>query len=217
MSLIDMTGKTFGRLTVIERASENRGRQPMWLCRCVCGEMTTVSGRNLRTHHTQSCGCLRPDVSAAVHTRHGAARQTHRTRLYRVWCAMLGRCRNANDPAYLHYGGRGITVCDRWQGEHGFENFLADMGPKPTPKHTLDRTDNDRGYGPDNCRWATRIEQNRNRRDNHLVCYRGQTLPLSQWAEKLGVNARMVGERLRRGWTAERAFEAPKRITAGAR
>jgi len=124
---------------------------------------------------------------------------------YRTWYAMLQRCRNPRNPAFGRYGGRGITVCDRWQL---FENFYADTGPRPTLRHSIDRIDNDGNYEPGNCRWATTHEQARNRSDNYLIEWRGETRCLSEWCEIVGLTYSTVKGRLDSGWPVERALTA---------
>ena len=154
----DETGKRYGRWTVIAFAANHNGKS-YWKCRCDCGVEKDVMGKNLRNGRSQSCGCLMAELSAEKATSHGRCR----TRTYHIWGAMKTRCTNKNYPQYDDYGGRGITVCERWL--HSFENFLADMGECPDGL-TIERRNNDAGYCKDNCKWATRAEQNNNKRNS---------------------------------------------------
>jgi hypothetical protein len=156
---VDLTGQRFGRWTVIERSGTNQFKSIMWLCRCDCGKQSRVIGYMLKSGKTQSCGCAHHEETQKRATTHGK----WGTSEYQSWHAMLQRCGNSKHKNYKYYGGRGIKVCERWLK---FENFFADMGKKPTPKHSIERNETNDGYNPENCRWATTVEQNNNTRRN---------------------------------------------------
>ena len=149
--ITDITGRRYGRLVVVGYV-----RPRYWRCLCDCGMECVVFAGALQQNHTRSCGCIRRE---GPHRSHGLTG----TPIHETYYHMLSRCLNSRNRDFKYYGGRGITVCERWQGEHGFENFLADMGPRPEGK-TIDRRNNDGNYEPGNCRWATSEQQNQNRR-----------------------------------------------------
>ncbi len=198
-ALIDKTGQTFGRLIVTSRVKSSSGDRAFWLCDCECGEVVAVRSGDLQRGHTKSCGCLR-----AIH---GCSGKNGRTSEYVAWVDMRIRCFNPNHRYYVRYGGRGISVCKQW--DSSFESFLGDMGEKPSPKHSLDRIDNDGNYEPTNCRWATPLEQSNNRSSLVWITANGETHTQTQWSLKLGGVSTLVGSRLSTGWTKEQAVLTP--------
>lgn len=152
----NLTGEQYGRLTVLYYAGR-RGKATMWVCECECGTRRVVYAGNLRCGYTKSCGCLQKEEAIRANLTHGLSN----TFEHRIWRAMKERCCNPNDKAYKRYGGRGITICDRWR--YSFQNFIADMGFRPADKNSIDRVDNSGNYEPSNCRWATYMEQAHNK------------------------------------------------------
>lgn len=194
----DHTGKRFGMWTVLSvglKAARTR-----WLCRCDCGTEKLVQTGHLTSGRSTGCGCTRMGRLRAARLRHGASE----TAEHKIWCRMICRCHTPSVPDYPRYGGRGIYVCDRWR--NSFEAFLADMGPRPSPKHSVDRIDNDGPYSPENCRWATAKEQCRNTRRNRIVTYQGRQMSLAEAVELSGLNYGTVKWRLQNGRSEEEAF-----------
>ena len=197
----DLTGKVFGETWVVVRLIEKTATsKSKWLCKCSCGNERAMGASEISGNKTQRC---RACTAKITFTTHGMAR----SREYKSWDAMLGRCYRTTDSEYRNYGERGIAVCDRWR--NSFEAFLEDMGPRPI-KTTLDRyPDNDGSYEPNNCRWATPTEQGRNTRANRLVEFDGRTQCMSAWAEESGMSIQALYQRLKRGWSIERALTEP--------
>jgi hypothetical protein len=206
--LIDMTGKRYGRLTVLSRVPATL-HGAKWLCRCDCGKEAVVQGWKMRSAHTRSCGCLHRDTCIERSTSHGYAQRQNQSVEYRVWCWMKQRCYDPKCHAFNAYGGRGITVCERWLRD--FPTFLADMGERPSPEHSIERNDVNGNYTPDNCRWATRVEQHRNKRNTRWLEAFGERRSIPEWAERTGLPMRLIVDRVAMGWEPEKALTYPKR------
>lgn len=199
---IDLTNQRFGAWTVLHPAPSPAGHehQCFWLCRCDCGTETVQKTGQLR--YQQKRG-VKQSCNRCAAVRHG---QTG-TPIHRIWIQMHDRCRRPAHHAYANYGGRGISVCERW---NVFENFVADMGARPSAKHSLDRIDGNLGYSPENCRWATSRKQNRNRRSNRLLTFNGKTQCLAEWSEETGLGLNVIKQRLDTlGWSIEEALSIP--------
>lgn len=194
----DLTGRVFGRLAVIEMIS-TPGRNTECLCRCECGKVSTKTATRVKSGEVRSCGCMAAEsLDAGRLPTHGMRGE----RVYSVWSSMKARCQNIGDQAYYRYGGRGIKVCERWQA---FEPFSEDMG-SPPEGYSIDRIDNDGDYCPENCRWASDLQQARNTRVNRNISANGVTRCLSEWAEVTGINRKTIARRLDHGWSPLRAL-----------
>lgn len=192
---------SFAGSTVIDPKTNRR----MLVCSCLCGGTTLVRPADLRSGRRKSCGCLKKAslrLGAAASIKHGKAHSS----TWRIYYAMLRRCYQLHNEAYDDYGGRGISVCDRWRA--GFENFLADMGEKPKGL-TLDRKDNNDNYCPENCRWATWQQQQRNRRSNVVLEAFGEKMTIVEWAERVGLEQATLSRRIRQGVPVEAALTYP--------
>ena len=197
-------GQVFGRLTVISRDIK-RGKIWYWICRCECGTKKAIRSDCLRDGASKSCGCLRHELHLAKITTHGGKGSL----AYGSWMSMRRRCLDASSKDFFRYGGNGVTVCERWKE---FANFLADMGERPSRKHTLDRFPNNEGnYEPGNCRWATWPEQQSNKRTNHIVECGGMSLTLAEWSKKTGILSSTLRRRLAAGWSVELTLASPSR------
>ncbi len=200
---IDISGLRFGRLTAIERHEKTRDGKTTWWCICDCGTQRAFIGTLLRSGHTKSCGCFQVDETIRNHTTHG---KSH-TYMHRLWTDIRNRCNNPRNKSYPFYGGRGIKVCERWEAD--YSNFVADLGTPP-PGMQIDRIDNDRDYGPDNCRWTTRAINCRNRRNNHIIEWNGQRRCIKEWSELTGISRLAISQRINKlNWPIEKALTTP--------
>lgn len=192
-------GDRFGRLTITGVEPERRNWQVYVIAKCDCGVDHRAAWYHVKKGKIRSCGCLLKEI-----------RFTHRMTkdpIYKLWLSMKYRCTKPSNPRWKDYGGRGIKICERWMS---FENFQADMSPRPSPAHTVDRKNNNGDYEPDNCRWATQHEQSLNKRSLIMATHDGETLPLAEWARRYGLNHHSLYTRVvRDGWSFEEAISRP--------
>ena len=208
-NFIDLTGQRFGRLIVLQRIGTTHYGQPIWACRCDCGNHVHPFGNALRVGLTTSCGCYRKEVI----TKHGLSNAGPE---YAVWNTMIHRCYNPKIESYPLYGGRGITVCDRWRDS--FEAFLEDMGPRPSKTHSIERRDNNGNYCPENCLWATRREQGSNKRNNHILVVHGERLTFAECMRRFNIPKNTLRRRLKLGQSPEEAVaKVDRRLAANRR
>ena len=202
---VDLTGQRFGRLVVLMQSFDKPNERPRWLCQCDCGNQKIVAGSSLRGGLTTSCGCKRVERAKALAKAHITHGQT-KTRMYTIWFDMKCRCHKESAPDFSRYGGRGIKVCEEWLND--FQVFYDwAMANGYRDDLTLDRIDNNKGYSPDNCRWADAETQNNNTRRNFYITYNGETLSLAQCARKYGIKQNTLHSRLTKyGWSVERAL-----------
>lgn len=194
---IDITGQKFGRLVAIQRVRVNKHGKSIWQFQCDCGKLHEATSGDVRFSRTKSCGCL-----------HDRQNFLSRTPEYSSWANMMLRCYQETSRTFSHYGGRGITVCERW---HDFKNFYSDMGKRPD-NTTLDRIDSSGNYEPSNCRWANSFQQSRNRSNNRKFTIAGVTLTMAEWSRKVGKSKGMIRHRMNNlGMTFEEAISTPSR------
>jgi hypothetical protein len=193
----DLEGMVFGDIKVGSYMGKGHFAH-IWECQCSCGKVYSITANVLTSGNTKSCGCKRGRNISAGKIRHGHAfAGDRRTTEYTTWASIKARCRNQNNKEFKNYGGRGVLMCERWASS--FEAFFADMGPKPTPKHSIDRIDHNGHYEPGNVRWATPSEQARNRRANRLITVDGETKTLAEWSEISGNYYSVITSRINRG------------------
>ena len=205
MPFIDISGKRFGKYTVLKYVGNNKHGMALWECRCDCGNIRTVVGSSLRKGVTVSCGCYHKEEVSKRKTTHGMSN----TRIRTIWNHMIQRCTNPNNTAYKYYGQRGISVCNewindfqtfyKWSVENGYENGL-----------TIDRIDTNKGYDPSNCRWVSRKVQQNNTNAVHNFTINGETKSLAEWCRIYNQHHETVRIRvLKRGWDIEKALTTP--------
>lgn len=192
----------FGRLIVLEYIGKIKGRH-MVRCVCDCGKIKTYILSNIKNGHTKSCGCLIKDNKKPRTIKHGQ----YKTSEFKAWQSMIQRCYNTNSHNFKLYGGRGITVCDKWRDS--FESFLQDIGKKPSKKHQLDRINNNANYTPDNCRWSTPQQNSNNRRNTIYVLFNNELVTISDLSKRYNINNNILRSRIKRGWSVKQALTKP--------
>lgn len=197
----DLTGKRFGRLTVISRCDDKSGKIS-WLCKCDCGNVKNISAGHLTSGDIKSCGCLFKELNHKTAVKHGMTEDP----LYHRFTAMISRCECKTDNSYKYYGARGITVCDEWR--HDFKAFYDwSMKNGYAPNLSIDRIDNNKGYSPDNCRWTTNSVQQNNKRTNVFIEYKGKRQTLTQWSRELKISYKTLKKRLvENEWSMEKVL-----------
>lgn len=212
---VNLVRAQIGYLTVMSeeppRIRANGRKERQYLCRCICGKELHIDYEVLRAHRQQSCGCLKSQLISQRKTRHGLSH----TKVHQTWIKLRQRCNNPTDPKYPDYGGRGITVCERWN--NSFDAFYEDMGDPPSPQASIHRKDNDGPYSPENCQWATRREQANNTRASKMITFQGRTMTIAQWATAQGISTGTLWARLKSGWSIEHALTEPKHAAADPR
>lgn len=207
----DEVGNHYGRLTVIKRAENNKHNAARWLCKCICGKETIVDGKSLRTGNTKSCGCLNDEVRKATCRARSLTHGLSRTRLYYIWTKIKQRTKNENDPAFVYYGKRGITICKEWENFEPFYEWAKKNGYNA--KLSIDRINNDGPYCPENCRWTTFNVQSNNKRTNIFIEFNGKRQTIAQWAHEIKMNVTTLWMRLfQYNWPIEKALTQPTRI-----
>ena len=195
--MYDILGKKFNSLTVIRNVGSNARKERIWECKCACGKLIIATSYCIRTGHTKSCGCASIKKLIERSTTHGLSK----TPEYKTWTHIKERCNNPKCRQYYRYGGRGIFVCKQWIND--FQVFLKDMGNRPTAKHTIERINNDLGYSPDNCKWATDTEQANNKRTTVRITFIGITMSKKQWSDFTGIKPATISKRIKAGWPIE--------------
>ncbi len=199
--VVRMEGQQVGHLTVLSLAESNAKGGAKWNVRCVCGTMKVIARSDLKKGLIKSCGCKQ--FESRFKHGHTSRSRERRTGTYTVWASMIARCENPQHAHYKNYGGRGITVCEAWRTD--FRNFLMDMGEKPHGL-SIERSNNDGPYEKANCRWASRLEQGANKRNNVLITIGEETMHASRWAQRYGLPHPVVIDRYKRKWPLDKLF-----------
>ena len=203
---INEIGNRYGKLLVIREAQSNKRGLARWLCKCDCGNETIQNGADLRNNKVVSCGCYQREELKNRRLIHGEYKSTE----FKTWIGILSRCENKNNKDYIHYGGRGIKICDKWR--NSFQEFLNDMGRKPFKNYSIERKDYNGDYCPENCCWANTLTQVRNSRRNLFIDYNGEIKCLSAWAEEIGIKYGTLSTRIHQlNWPIEKALTTPVR------
>jgi hypothetical protein len=203
----NLSGLVFGRLKVLEQTDlRSKDGSIKWLCSCSCGTICTVPSVNLVRGNTSSCGCLQKELAGQNGKKFLTTHAQSYSPVYPIWAMMVQRCTNPKNVNFHKYGGRGITVCDKWLT---FEGFYADMGDRPTENHSIERIKNNGNYEPSNCKWATVQEQANNTRRNKIITYKGETNTIAMMARKYNLRYGQLYHRLRQGWSVDKSIETP--------
>jgi hypothetical protein len=203
MRALDLSGHRFGKLTVVGLGDATPSKHRRWVCACDCGGTSYPTTGSLRSGKTKSCGCGIGVSARSRFTTHGLTQ----TPEYGIWCNMLARTGEPSNKSYPDYGGRGISACPDWASS--FQAFYDYMGPRPSPRHTLDRINNDGNYEPGNCRWATYEVQASNRRSTKRIAHDGRSMTVREWSDETGLQPGTINMRLSRGWATSEALQFP--------
>lgn len=211
-NLEDLTGRQFGRLTVLGEAERDMGKGRSWFCKCSCGNTIITTTYKLKHGVKKSCGCLQREIGRINFTKHGEAH----SRLHEVWKGIKSRCYNPKHSSYKNYGGRGIEMCNEWKDNYAcFRDFMLSIGyddKLPSGQQTVERIDVNGNYEPKNCTLITKAEQNFNKRSNHLITYKGVTKTITEFANELKLDVDTILNRINNyGYTIEEALERPIR------
>lgn len=211
----DLTGRLFGRLTVIKYSRTNKG-QAIWLCRCSCGAEKEVTATHLLSGRVVSCGCFRNEMNSKRMKWQSKKHGMSRSLIYKKYRGMLDRCYNRKNAFYERYGGRGITVCQEWKNDFmKFYEWSMDNGY--VDGLSIDRIDNNKGYSPDNCRFVPLRNQQNNKCSNRMICHNGESMCVADWSRRIGISAGTIFARLNKGWDIERTLKQPVEVHSRSR